>query len=112
MKRERKQWENEEILQIGRREAHTDFKRHDNFSEKLSLNGEWKFLFLKAPEYSPEHFEEKNYADESWDEIKVPGCWGTEWIRKTSLYRCMVSVSNQSTVCTIRKSDSYLQKKL
>lgn len=75
MKRERKQWENEEILQIGRREAHTDFKRHDNFSEKLSLNGEWKFLFLKAPEYSPEHFEEKNYADESWDEIKVPGCW-------------------------------------
>ena len=70
MKRERKQWENEEILQIGRREAHTDFKRHDNFSEKLSLNGEWKFLFLKAPEYSPEHFEEKNYADESWDEIK------------------------------------------
>lgn len=59
MKRERKQWENEEILQIGRREAHTDFKRHDNFSEKLSLNGEWKFLFLKAPEYSPEHFEEK-----------------------------------------------------
>lgn len=75
MKRERKQWENEEVLQIGRREAHTDFKRHDNFSEKISLNGEWKFLFLKAPEYSPEHFEEKNYADESWDGIKVPGCW-------------------------------------
>ena len=62
LKRERKQWENEEILQIGRRDAHTDFKRHDNFSEKLSLNGEWKFLFLKAPEYSPEHFEEKNYV--------------------------------------------------
>ena len=75
LKRERKQWENEEVLQIGRREAHTDFKRHDNFSEKISLNGEWKFLFLKAPEYSPEHFEEKNYADESWDGIKVPGCW-------------------------------------
>lgn len=75
MERAKKRWENEELLQIGRRAAHTDFKRYGKYSEKLSLNGEWKFLFLDAPEYSPEHFEKREFSDDTWDSIKVPGCW-------------------------------------
>lgn len=73
MKREKKRWENEELLQIGRREAHTDFRRTEE--QKLSLNGNWKFLYLKAPEYSPEGFSEKLFSDEPWDDIEVPSCW-------------------------------------
>ena len=75
VERAKKRWENEELLQIGRRAAHTDFKRYGKYSEKLSLNGEWKFLFLDAPEYSPEHFEKREFSDDTWDSIKVPGCW-------------------------------------
>lgn len=39
------------------------------------LNGEWKFLFLKAPEYSPEGFENADFDTEAWDSIEVPSNW-------------------------------------
>lgn len=73
--REKKRWENEELLQIGRREAHTDFRRNSKSTEYISLDGKWRFLYLKAPEYSPEGFEKVQYADEGWDTIEVPSCW-------------------------------------
>lgn len=41
----------------------------------VSLNGEWDFLYLRAPEYSPEGFFEKNFNTENWDTIPVPSCW-------------------------------------
>lgn len=72
--REKKRWETEELLAIGRRPAHTDFKR-DREGNVLSLNGSWKFLYLKAPEYSPENFFAEDFADASWDELEVPSCW-------------------------------------
>ena len=73
--REKKRWENEELLQIGRRQAHTDFRRNSKSTEYISLDGKWRFLYLKAPEYSPEGFEKVQYADEGWDTIEVPSCW-------------------------------------
>lgn len=72
--REKKRWETEELLQIGRRPAHTDFKRGPE-SGSLSLNGHWKFLYLKAPEYAPEGFCEEGFDDSSWDALEVPSCW-------------------------------------
>lgn len=74
MAREKKRWENEELLHIGRREAHTDFRK-SIASACISLNGDWKFEYLKAPEYSPEGFCEVRYDDGSWDTIEVPSCW-------------------------------------
>lgn len=74
--RKKKRWENEELLHIGRRDAHTDFRRHSKSTYSMSLNGEWKFLYLKAPEYSPEGFEKAVFEEEkSWDTIEVPSCW-------------------------------------
>lgn len=75
VKREKKRWENEELLHINRRETHTDFKRLEEQSHVVSLNGNWKFLYLGAPEYSPEGFSAESYADEQWDTIEVPSCW-------------------------------------
>ncbi|MGN0294434.1 MAG: glycoside hydrolase family 2 TIM barrel-domain containing protein [Lachnospiraceae bacterium] len=75
MKRVKKRWENEELLQIGRREVHTDFSRAGADGFRLSLNGSWKFLYLKAPEYSPEGFCEEEFADACWDDLEVPSCW-------------------------------------
>lgn len=73
--REKKRWENEELLQIGRRDTHTDFRNDSKSTYRISLDGDWKFLYLKAPEYSPEGFEKVVFADESWDTIEVPSCW-------------------------------------
>lgn len=73
--REKKRWENEELFQIGRRETHTDFRSHSKSTERISLDGDWKFLYLKAPEYSPEEFEKVSFADDGWDTIEVPSCW-------------------------------------
>ena len=40
-----------------------------------NLNGVWKFLFLDAPEYSPEGFFSSDYDTSSMDDITVPGNW-------------------------------------
>ncbi|MDO4471105.1 MAG: glycoside hydrolase family 2 TIM barrel-domain containing protein, partial [Bacillota bacterium] len=73
--REKKRWENEELLHIGRRESHTDFRSHSKTTYRLSLDGVWRFLYLKAPEYSPKGFEAVLYEDENWDCLEVPSCW-------------------------------------
>lgn len=75
MRREKKRWENENILHLGRREGHTDFRRVHKGYEELSLNGAWKFLYLKAPEYSPADFMAAEYRDADWDNLDVPSCW-------------------------------------
>ncbi len=69
--RVKKRWEDQSITNIGRREARTAF--YKDSSEKISLNGQWKFLYLEAPEFSPEGFMNSN-AD-GWGEIDVPSVW-------------------------------------
>ena len=73
MERIKKRWENEELIMIGREEAVADF--HHKAEQVLSLNGEWNFLYLEAPEYAPEEFFTENYEDREWKKIPVPSCW-------------------------------------
>ena len=75
MERIKKQWENEELIMIGREEAVADFHHKAEHEKVLSLNGEWNFLYLKAPEYSPENFYEEDFEDREWKKIPVPSCW-------------------------------------
>lgn len=75
MERIKKQWENEELIMIGRKEAVADFHHKAEHEKVLSLNGEWHFLYLKAPEYSPENFYEEDFEDREWKKIPVPSCW-------------------------------------
>lgn len=75
MIRQKKRWEDEELIMIGREDARADFTHGPEFSKTLSLNGEWKFKFLDAPEYSPDDFFEPNFDDKLWDTIQVPSCW-------------------------------------
>ena len=63
-----KRWEDHRITGIGRREARTAFYK------KISLNGEWDFKYVDAPELSPEGFEQ-SWAREGWDKIDVPSVW-------------------------------------
>lgn len=75
MRRNKKRWENEELLHLNRQDSHSDFERADEKSQKLSLNGNWKFLYMKAPEYSPENFMDVEFCDSEWDVLEVPSCW-------------------------------------
>ena len=73
VRRERKRWEDIAVEQIGRREARTAFYRDS--APKMTLNGVWNFLYLEAPELSPEGFMNKEISKEGWDQIDVPSVW-------------------------------------
>lgn len=89
MHREMKRWENINITGINRLPAHTTFYRYRNLQDALSYNkskshgyelldGKWKFMYLEAPEFSPDGFEQKNFDIEKLDDINVPSCWQLE----------------------------------
>lgn len=73
--REKKRWEDQELLHIGRREARTSFYRDS--ARTMSLDGLWRFCYLQAPELSPSGFYEED-AGEEWDQIRVPSAWQME----------------------------------
>lgn len=73
VKRVKKRWEDQLLEQIGRREARTAFYRDS--SPKISLNGEWNFLYREAPELSPEGFMNTDTDLGGWDVIDVPSVW-------------------------------------
>lgn len=80
-----KRWENHQLNHINRlpERAHyysyfsqDDGKLgHTQARNYQSLNGEWRFLFLAAPEYSPEDFYQVDCQEEQWDTIPVPSNW-------------------------------------
>lgn len=71
-RREKKRWEDYQITGIGRREARTAF--YKDSVKRISLNGEWQFLYLDAPELSPEGFMNPD-AGREWNTIDVPSVW-------------------------------------
>lgn len=86
MLREMKRWEDINITGMNRLPAHTDFYRYKDVVAALSLNkkessgytlldGDWSFLFLEAPEFSPQQFESEEFDISGLDTIKVPSCW-------------------------------------
>lgn len=81
-----KKWENIHIDGINRLDARAHFYSYENIERALTdekkyslgyknLNGNWKFLFLDAPEYSPDGFYTNEYNTDNWDDIIVPGNW-------------------------------------
>ena len=74
--RAKKRWEDQTLTGIGRLPARAS--RFTDSSAVESLNGEWKFLYLAAPEYSAQGFEQPDFNTDGWDTIPVPSCWQTE----------------------------------
>lgn len=83
--RKLKKWENNKVDSINRMEPRANYKsylgRNDVERKKSTgryyenLNGEWDFLFLEAPEYSPKDFYKTAFETSNWDKIQVPGNW-------------------------------------
>lgn len=81
-----KTWENHQIDGINRMPARAHFLTFPTREKALlgdngythafkNLNGVWKFLFLDAPEYSPQGFYRSDFDTSSMDDITVPGNW-------------------------------------
>lgn len=81
-----KTWENHQIDGINRMPARAHFLTFPSKEKALlnnnrythafkNLNGVWKFMFLDAPEYSPEGFFNSDFDVSKMDDITVPGNW-------------------------------------
>ena len=77
-----KLWENPHIQGIGRFRSRSYFNSFSNLENwkadkenVFSLNGDWNFMYLQAPEYSPEGFYEPDFTSNEFKTIDVPSCW-------------------------------------
>jgi len=52
--------------------------KKENSQRFLSLNGEWKFHWVKDPKQRPITFQNKSFDDSNWTTIPVPANWEVE----------------------------------
>ncbi|MCG9972852.1 glycoside hydrolase family 2 TIM barrel-domain containing protein [Christiangramia crocea] len=80
------EWENPEILDRKKEEAHAQFVFFENAEAARtksksasgllkSLNGTWKFDIVKHPSQRPEDFFSPGLDDSEWNDIEVPSNW-------------------------------------
>ena len=83
---QKNEWKDPKINHINRAPMHTNYfayesekaakenirENSDNF---LSLNGPWRFFWVKNADERPVEFYKINYDDKGWGVIHVPGIW-------------------------------------
>ncbi|TFF90506.1 MAG: DUF4981 domain-containing protein [Promethearchaeota archaeon] len=79
------EWENPEIIGINKLQPHNTYKIFRDLDSAetdsgkgdyyLSLNGYWKFNWVKKPKDRPINFYKPSFDDRSWKEIDVPSNW-------------------------------------
>jgi beta-galactosidase len=84
--KEPRDWENPEIFKLNREAPHASLisfpdensalntKKEDS-QAYLSLNGTWKFNWVKSPDERAHWFFKDDYDISDWDEIEVPSNW-------------------------------------
>ncbi len=87
------EWESPENLSLNKEQPHAyffSFQNVENARKVLpenstywqSLNGDWKFNWVKSPELRPKNFYETTYDVSSWDIIPVPSSWNIYGVQK------------------------------
>ncbi|MEO0529532.1 MAG: sugar-binding domain-containing protein, partial [Planctomycetota bacterium] len=87
-------WENEAVIGINKLAPRATFFRFDSADEALdatrvnggrgdspyvlSLNGDWKFNWVRTPDERPTDFYKADYDDSGWGTISVPSNWEIE----------------------------------
>ncbi|MDR1096609.1 MAG: DUF4981 domain-containing protein [Tannerella sp.] len=83
---QKNEWKEPEINQVNRAPMHTNYfafeseklakegikEQSENF---LSLNGPWRFFWVKDADARPADFYQPNYNDKGWGTMNVPGLW-------------------------------------
>lgn len=79
-----KEWQDPTVNQVNRLPMHTTFFPYGSDDmpgvpkvsfNYLSLNGHWKFKWVKDADQRPDDFYKLGYNDKDWDSIPVPGNW-------------------------------------
>ena len=78
--------ENEQVISEHKMPAHASFTSYSTLEERAldqpkfhqSLNGTWKFNWVRDPQDRPTTFMNTNYDYSNWDDIKVPSNWEVE----------------------------------
>lgn len=80
------EWQKPEINAVNRAPMHSHYFAYEseqaaregikeNSHNYLSLNGTWKFNWVKDADSRPTDFWKQGFNDKGWDEIPVPGVW-------------------------------------
>ncbi|OIR03438.1 beta-galactosidase [mine drainage metagenome] len=80
------EWQDPNINEINRLPLHTNFFAYENeelalkgikenSSNFLTLDGKWKFNWVKDADTRPLDFYTSNFNDKNWKELSVPGIW-------------------------------------
>ncbi|BDD12153.1 beta-galactosidase (plasmid) [Fulvitalea axinellae] len=86
---ERPDWENPKVFRVNKEEPRATFYVYDNAEEAIkndyknspyykSLNGTWKFNFVKNPDNRPADFFKTDFDVSGWGDITVPANWELE----------------------------------
>lgn len=81
-----KEWQDESINEVNRAAMHTHFFAYENAEKAgsdvkensknfMSMNGSWKFFWVKNADQRPTDFWKVGYNDKGWDDMKVPAVW-------------------------------------
>ncbi len=79
-------WENPQIVHRNREDPHATLSMYPDIKTALdgdrwsspffqSLNGAWKFQWVKKPEERPKDFYDEDFDDSRWKSIPVPSNW-------------------------------------
>lgn len=68
-----KEWQDPNVNQVNRLPMHTAFT--PNEQKRVSLNGQWKFNWVKDADQRPVDFYAVNFNDKGWGTMPVPGNW-------------------------------------
>jgi len=85
-KAEKEYWEDPTIISENKEDGHATLIPYDSNKEAISgiressnhyrsLNGEWRFNWVKRPAERPLGFYKNDYDISNWDKISVPGSW-------------------------------------
>ena len=81
-----KEWQDESVNEVNRAAMHTHFFAYENAEKAgsyvkensknfMSMNGSWKFFWVKNADQRPTDFWKVEYNDKGWDDMKVPAVW-------------------------------------
>lgn len=81
-----KEWQDESVNEVNRAAMHTHFFAYENAEKAgsdvkensknfMSMNGSWKFFWVKNADQRPTDFWRVGYNDKGWDDMNVPAVW-------------------------------------
>ncbi len=68
-----KEWQDQNVNQVNRLPMYATFTPKEQ--KRVSLNGEWKFNWVKDADQRPTDFYTVDFNDKGWDTMIVPGNW-------------------------------------